>query len=108
MSAEYGTRIPPAPLPLFALARTSDPITSRKAGLSVDPRGQLAALSRAYEAAGVRGMTDEEAATATGIAAAWKRCSDLRRLGYIVATGETRRGSSGRDGIVCRWQGNGT
>jgi hypothetical protein len=108
MSAEYGTRIQPPPLPLFALARTSDPITSRKAGLSVDPRGQLSALSRAYEAAGSRGMTDEEAAIATGIVAAWKRCSDLRRLGFIVATGETRRGSSGRDGIVCRWQGDGT
>jgi hypothetical protein len=49
-------------------------------------------------------MTDEEAALTTGLASAWKRCSDLRRLGFIAATGETRTGSSGREGIVCRWK----
>lgn len=53
------------------------------------------------------GPLDGKAATATGLASAWKRCSDLRRLGFIVATGATRRGSSGREGIVCRWQGDG-
>lgn len=88
-----------------ANARQSDPQTSKAAARSLDPRGQLGILSRAYEAAGPRGMTDEEAALTTGLASAWKRCSDLRRLGFIVATGETRTGSSGRDGIVCRWKG---
>ena len=87
-----------------ANARQSDPPTSKAAARSLDPRGQLGILSRAYEAAGPRGMTDEEAALTTGLASAWKRCSDLRRLGFIVATGETRTGSSGREGIVCRWK----
>ena len=53
------------------------------------------------------GPLDGKAATATGLASAWKRCSDLRRLGFITATGATRTGSSGREGIVCRWQGDG-
>ena len=87
-----------------ANARSSDPQTSKAAARSVDPRGQLGILSRAYAAAGARGLTDEEAALTTGLASAWKRCSDLRRLGFIVATGETRTGSSGREGIVCRWK----
>ena len=110
MSAEYGFRPPPSlqGLPLFAAnARATDPFTSRTAAAGLDARGHLGILSRAYREAGERGLTDEEAATATGIASAWKRCSDLRRLGFIVATGGTRRGSSGRDGIVCRWQGDG-
>ena len=110
MSAEYGFRPPPSlqGLPLFAAnARRTDPRTSRAAAASLDARGHLGILSRAYREAGERGLTDEEAATATGLASAWKRCSDLRRLGFIVATGGTRRGSSGRDGIVCRWQGDG-
>jgi hypothetical protein len=109
MSAEYGVRRPPSwgGLPLFASnARRTDPSTSHAAARSLDARGQLGILSRAYAAAGVRGLTDEEAAIATGIESAWKRCSDLRRLGFIVATGGTRRGSSGRDGIVCRWRGD--
>lgn len=108
MSAEYGFRSPPSlqGLPLFAAnARMTDPSTSRAAARSLNARSHLATLARAYEAAGARGMTDEEAAVSTGLTTAWKRCSDLRRLGYIVATGETRRGSSGRDGIVCRWDG---
>lgn len=108
MSAEYGTRVPPPPLPLWTLARSSDPATSRKAAASLDTRNHLGILSRAYRDAGQRGMTDEEAAITTGLASAWKRCSDLRRLGYIVATGGTRTGRSGREGIVCRWQGDGT
>jgi len=107
MSAEYGRRIPPSPLPLWTLARTSDPETSRKAAASLDTRNHLGVLSAAYEAAGEHGLTDEEAATATGLAAAWKRCSDLRRLGHIVPTGGTRTGKSGREGIVCRWLGDG-
>ena len=111
MSAEYGFRPPISlqGLPLFAAnARTTDPRTSRAAAQSLDARSHLATLSRAYRDAGERGLTDEEAAITTGLASAWKRCSDLRRLGYIVATGGTRTGRTGRDGIVCRWQGDGT
>lgn len=101
----------PVPPPLGGLfaaaaaanARSSDPQTSKAAARSLDPRGQLGILSRAYEAAGPRGMTDEEAALTTGLASAWKRCSDLRRLGWIKTNGATRVGSSGRDQMVCVW-----
>jgi hypothetical protein len=86
-------------------ARASDPATSRAAARSLDTRTILGQLCAAYADAGAVGLTDEEAGTRVGKAGAWKRCSDLRRLGYIVATGETRTGSSGREGIVCRWQG---
>jgi len=108
MSAEYGFRAPPSlqGLPLFAAnARTTDPRTSRAAAASLDARSHLATLSRAYREAGERGLTDEEAATATGLASAWKRCSDLRRLGLIVTNGQTRDGSSGRAQRVCVWNG---
>jgi hypothetical protein len=96
----------PPPLgPLFAipLARSSDPPTSRRAADSLDPRSLLHRLARVYEAAGAAGLTDEEAAAQAGIPTAWKRCSDLRRLGYIKTNGATRVGSSGRDQMVCVW-----
>jgi hypothetical protein len=96
----------PPPLgPLFAvpLARSTDPPTSRRAADSLDPRSLLYRLARVYEAAGAAGLTDEEAAARAGIPTAWKRCSDLRRLGYIKTNGATRVGSSGRDQMVCVW-----
>ncbi|MCX6934124.1 MAG: hypothetical protein NTZ29_15815 [Verrucomicrobia bacterium] len=98
-------------LDLFAAAtraRASDPATSRAAARSLDTRTILGQLCAAYADAGAVGLTDEEAGARIGKPGAWKRCSDLRRLGYIVATGETRTGSSGRKAIVCRWQGDAT
>jgi hypothetical protein len=96
-------------LDLFAAAtraRASDPATSRAAARSLDTRTILGQLCKAYADAGAVGLTDEEAGKRIDKPNAWKRCSDLRRIGYIVATGETRTGSSGREGIVCRWQGD--
>jgi hypothetical protein len=84
-------------------ARTTDPPTSKRAADSLDPRSLMHRLARAYEAAGAAGLTDEEAAAQAGIPTAWKRCSDLRRLGWIKTSGATRVGSSGRDQMVCVW-----
>lgn len=97
-----------APVPplggLFAQshARATDPATSKRAADSLDPRSLMHRLARVYEAAGAAGLTDEEAASRAGIPTAWKRCSDLRRLGWIKATG-TRIGSTGREQMVCVW-----
>jgi hypothetical protein len=97
---------PFAHLDLFAAAtraRHSDPATSHRAAEALDARGQVARLAKVYEAAGAAGLTDEEAALKAGIPTAWKRCSDLRRLGLIAANGQTRDGSSGRAQRVCVW-----
>lgn len=96
------TRLPPAPLPLWLAARNTDPETSRAAAASIDRRGLCAILERAYREAGASGLTDSEAAERVGIDGAWKRCSDLRRLGIIVPTGATRTAPSGRQQQVCR------
>jgi hypothetical protein len=83
-------------------ARRTDPWTSHAAAESmVTPaRTQREALLAAY-AANPLGLTDEEACTIAGIPGGWKRCSELRKLGRIIATPYTRLGSSGRHGIVC-------
>lgn len=107
---EYQSRADFDALDLFALrygmrARASDPATSHAAAQSLDTSTIIAQLSRAYRDAGGRGLTDEEAGDIVGAVSAWKRCSDLRRLGRIVATDRTREGSSGRAQRVCVWAG---
>ena len=56
------------------------------------------------------GMTDEEVGRHTKIDGQsmydlricyWKRCSELRKLGFIHATGETRLSSAGQPQQVC-------
>jgi hypothetical protein len=108
---EYQSRADFGALDLFAAAtraRASDPATSHAAARSLDTRTIVAQLSRAYRDAGGRGLTDEVASDIVGADGAWKRCSELRKLGLIVATGETRDGSSGRAQRVCGWAGGAT
>lgn len=90
-------------------ARSSDPQTSKDAAASLqdhDITSLCFRLLRQYFILG-DGLTDEEAAKrAAGYGkqpspGAWKRCSDLRREGWIEPTGETRRASSGRQQQVC-------
>ena len=85
--------------------RRSDPPTSRAAAASVADAGSHCRLLMAgYSAALPGGLTDEEAARRCGVdplREGGKRCSDLRRLGLIAPTGETRPGSSGRRRMVC-------
>ena len=91
-------------LPLF---RNTDPTTSRKAAEQVAPRrgSQMARLLACYGQA-VLGLTDDQAGQKVAeissiIPGYWKRCADLRRLGYIVDTGTTRPTNSGSLGMVC-------
>ena len=90
-------------LPLF---RASDPDTSREAAQDAKLRAgsQCAILLEQYWY-DRRGLTDEEAGVKSGLdkrgAGWWKRCADLRRLGYIVDTGVRRELSSGSKGMVC-------
>jgi len=82
-------------LPLFR-ARTDDPETSQEAAAMLDAGSRLALLLDLYRAAGGDGMTDEEAGSRAGFEGAWKRCSDLRKLGLIEPNGRTRLSSTGR------------
>jgi hypothetical protein len=91
-----------------AAARASDPVTSKAAAndVRIRARSQRGTLLRAFVMAGEHGLTDEEAAYVTRLvenrsACWWKRCSDLRELGLIAPTGDTRPGSAGSDRMVC-------
>jgi len=84
------------------LARASDPATSKQAAKTLDANGNLAALTAIFREAGSHGLTAEEAGDRAGFDGAWKRCSDLLRLGVIVPTGKTRTARSGRaQRIMC-------
>ena len=74
---------------------------------------QTERLLAAYAAAGETGLTDEEAAAASGLLKLtlccwWKRCGELRKAGRIepaAAVGDipvTRRGTTGHPRRVCR------
>ena len=89
-------------LPLF---RNTDPATSVQGAADVKPRrtSQAMLLLSLYEYAD---LTDEQAGDLSGLARRpkccyWKRCSELRAKGYIVATGETRISSAGSAMQVC-------
>lgn len=89
-------------LPLF---RYMDPETSQKGAAHIRPKAgsQMFRLLEQYRQYPLLGLTDEEATTRAGIErGGWKRCSDLRRLGFVTPTGETRIASSGIEQRVCR------
>ena len=82
-------------LPLF---RASDPDTSRN---SVPRRGsQAMTILALYNNIG--GLTDEQAVEISGLVGGWKRCSDLRRLGFITDTGDRRKTLGGCQAMVFR------
>lgn len=90
--------------------RASDPITSHLGALDVEVRDlkHRPRLLLAYSTA-VGGLTADEAAEQTGLLRAcyWKRCSELRELGFtepikIGGATLTRRASSGSKQMVCR------
>jgi len=89
-------------LPLF---RSADPITSVLGAGDVKPRKRSQAMLLLAEYLH-GGMTDEEAGMASGLALKpkccyWKRCSELRAMGLIIPTGETRLSSAGSAMQVC-------
>ena len=93
-------------------ARNTDPPTSHRAAIThIGRKGsQRWLLLEAHAEAEDRltlskGLTDEEACEWAGLPLVSEyatRCSELRRLGFIAPTGETRRGSGGIDRIVSR------
>src|SRR4249920_2245228 len=88
------------------LARSADPPTSHAAAERLDA-GRAGTVRRRLLAQFVRypSLTADEATSAAGFDAsdgAWKRVSDLKNLGLVEATGETRAGSSGRQQQVLR------
>lgn len=90
-------------LPLF---RVSDPDTSAQGAKDVKPRqgSQMWLLLEQYGKHRF-GLTDEEAGVFSGLAdkgaGYWKRCADLRRLGFIVDCNVRREGKSGSKMMVC-------
>lgn len=95
--------------PVHEMSRATDPVSSHVAARSAQ-RGALV-IKRELLAAYAyhrRGLTDLEAAQHTGRLAAdpgWysftRRCSELRRDGYIVHVGEFRQHAEGRPRMVC-------
>jgi hypothetical protein len=88
-------------LPLF---RSTDPEGSSNGARHIKPRqgSQAMTLLRVYTGHSVYGLTDEEAAQLAGVHHGWKRCADLRRLGYIEPTGAQRPTMAGVNAMVCR------
>lgn len=91
--------------------RHDDWETSREGARAVSLRAgsQKARLFGAYQGALPAGLTDEEAARVSGVperSCWWKRCNELRDLGLITPTGETRSGLAGVQRIVCRAVGS--
>lgn len=102
-------------LPLFVAARRSDPITSQlNRDAFVKKATQRDALLMTYALVAERednDFTDEEAGRSTPWGDSnmydlricyWKRCSELRKLGYIEPTGITRESLAGQQQQACR------
>lgn len=88
-------------LPLF---RSTDPEGSVNGARHIKPRqgSQAMRILAVYVAHTVYGLTDEEAEQLAGVHHGWKRCADLRRLGFIEQTGAQRPTLAGVNAMVCR------
>lgn len=88
-------------LPLF---RNTDPQGSVNGAKHVKPKrgSQAMRLLAVYAENPIMGLTDEEASSQAGILHGWKRCSDLRKLGYIEDAATMRETSSRVMAMVCR------
>jgi hypothetical protein len=88
-------------LPLF---RNTDPEGSVNGAkhIKLKRTSQAMRLLAVYNEHPIYGLLDEEAANHAKIAGGWKRCADLRRLGYIKPTGEMAATLSGVKAMVCR------
>lgn len=86
--------------------RASDPTTSRQAPAKAK---RITAMQRLLEVYTLHDVTDEEAVelllghpATLADEGKRRRCSDLRAVGWIEPTGETRTNASGRQRIVCQ------
>ena len=84
-------------------ARTTDPDTSHASAKRPFQRGSQRHRLLTEYSVRPEGLTDEEAAAFTHITKGcpWKRCSELREAGLIVATDETRPSLGGATQRVC-------
>jgi len=84
--------------------RKSDPATSHHAAEDNRPRRMTQATRLLLAYADGWALSDEEAVKKAGLATAgspWKRCSDLRKAGYIQPTGELVLTAHGSKAQVC-------
>lgn len=97
-------------LPLFASARTTDPETSKANRDAFRAKASQRDVVLSTYSNWPLGLTDEEAGMRTVVgglsmfeqrACYWKRCSELRKLGFVRATGETRTSALGQEQQVC-------
>jgi hypothetical protein len=112
-------------LPLFTAARNSDPATSQvNRDAFKKKESQRDMILRTYNdhylsnlvsfgdaSDGAQGLIDEQVGKETAWLNSnmyeyricyWKRCSELRKLGFIEPTGETRLSSAGQPQQVCK------
>lgn len=92
--------------------RVPDHHTSIAAGLKeLGRKGtQRERLAICFYRAGQNGLTDEEAASAAKIApqsSPWKRCTELRQMGFLVYADKDRKTTTGTDAKVWRMTGAG-
>lgn len=95
----------------FIAARATDPATSQANKDAFNKKfNQRDLLLITYSKFWIGGLTDEEAGQQTLINGVsmfdkricyWKRCSELRKLGFIQPVGETRTSSAGQQQQVC-------
>lgn len=84
-------------------ARSADPDTSHQAAHQLSDRTVM--LRKLLTAFAAEAMTADEAGARCGYTAAdgaWKRMSDLERLGLIEDSGQRRKGTAGRQQKVRR------
>lgn len=99
-----GTYIDPnCDLPIFAMARRTDPPTSQEAARRSRSfaSGHRLLILQALEV-GPAGQTELARRTGLTIAAVSKRLSEMRRDGDIKRCGETRSASGGREAAYRR------
>ncbi len=96
------------PFELASYVRPTDPPTSQQAARSRKNRlrwgSQRHVLLYQFQLAGASGLTDEQAGKEAGLyekrSCFWKRCGELRELGWIADNGTTRKSECGHDVMV--------
>jgi hypothetical protein len=87
--------------------RATDPGTSERAAKNASVRSgsQRHIILKVYGDYPF-GLTDEEAGDISGLSenrkcCYWKRCSELRQMGFITPTGQHRKSSANENQMVC-------
>jgi hypothetical protein len=94
-------------LELWSFARSDDPITSHKSANDISRAFRSGSQRHQILNAYVLGdFTDEQIGEITGLiknrsCCYWKRCSELRQMGYIKDTGRTTLSSANMEVMIC-------